>query len=198
MVAELEELEVESPITLTKLLRLSQITGGWLTDGEAKRRVGTEKLDKCQELLQDMWDEEVGKVVVFCRFLNELRDVCDAANDLGYRVFPLHGKIPKDQRDRFLAAFDETRKPSVFVAQVKTGALGISLTAASRAIYFSHDYSNIVFQQSQDRLHRIGQRHPVTYYHLLSRDTVDEAVWLALKTKKRVSELVFKRPELLM
>ena len=196
-IAWIEGLEVETPIVLTKLLRLSQLTGGWAHHDDESRRVGNEKLDKFRGLLGDMYEQDRIKVVVFCRFIPELRDICAAAKEIGYRVLPFHGKTPVAQRDRFIAKFEETKDPTVFVAQIDTGSLGITLTAASECIFFSHSYSAITFDQACDRLHRIGQRHPVTYYHMLARDTVDEAVWLSLRTKRKLAQLVMHNPELL-
>ena len=197
-IVEFEGLEVEATVVLTRLLRLSQITGGWLSSEDRKVQVGTEKIDAFAELLTEMQESDVQKVVVFVRFLNDLAGVSKVCKELGYGVLPLHGKISQEQRDRFVARFEETSEPYVFVSQISAGSLGISLTAANVAIFYSHSYSSIEYQQAQDRLHRIGQSRPVTYYHLLAEDTVDEAVWLALKTKKRVQELVLKNPELLM
>jgi SNF2 family DNA or RNA helicase len=193
----LRGLEVETPIVLTKLLRLSQLTGGWLHNGDGSRRAGSEKLNKFKGLLEEMWDEDRHKVVVFCRFLPELKDICEVAQDVGYHVIPFHGKTPRTKRDRLIALFEETKHPTVFVAQIATGSLGISLTAANEAIFYSHSYNSAQHEQAVDRLHRIGQRRPVTYYHFIARDTVDEAVWLSLRTKKSLADIVMHNPELL-
>lgn len=229
-IAYIESLEVETPIVLTRLLRLSQLTGGWAhgtefadstqsqnggvsSEGAAagsgerpsvragdtgSRRAGSEKLDALQGLMEEDWEEDVLKQVIFCRFIPELKDICELSQEIGYRVIPFHGKTPRAKRDRLIALFDETAKPTVFVAQVATGSLGISLTAASLCTFFSHTYNYAQFAQACDRLHRIGQKHPVLYRHLLARDTVDEAVWLSLKTKRNVAEVVMHRPDLIV
>lgn len=217
-IAYIESLEVETPIVLTRLLRLSQLTGGWAHGTEfassnggvssesasttkpgdtGSRRAGSEKLDTLRGLMEEDWEEGVLKQVIFCRFIPELKDICELSKDIGYHVIPFHGKTPRTKRDRLIALFDETSKPTIFVAQVATGSLGISLTAASLCTFFSHTYNYAQFAQACDRLHRIGQKHPVLYRHLLARDTVDEAVWLSLKTKRNVAEVVMHRPDLI-
>lgn len=197
-IVEFEQLEVETPIVLTRLLRLSQLTGGYLVGEDGSRQVGTEKLDAYTELIEEMYEEERKKVVVFCRFIQDLKDCARVASESGYRVIPFHGKTPRQKRDRLLARFDETDEPTCFVAQVATGSLGISLTAASEAIFYSHPQSRIQFDQACDRLHRIGQFHPVNYYHLIVRDSVDEAVWMSLRTKRRLAEIVMRDPGLIV
>lgn len=196
-VVEFEELEVETPIVLTRLLRLSQLTGGHLVGEDGSRRVGTEKLDVFTELVEEMYEEDRDKVVVFCRFLDDLKDCARVCSEIGYRVIPFHGKTPRANRDQLIASFHEDEEPTVFLAQVATGSLGIDLTPANECIFFSHTYNYAQFEQACDRLHRIGQKRPVTYYHLLAQDTVDEAVWLSLRTKRNLAKLVMGNPALI-
>jgi SNF2 family DNA or RNA helicase len=44
--------------------------------------------------------------------------------------------------------------------------------------------------QSEDRAHRIGQHHPVTYIDLVSPDTIDEKIIDALRDKINLAEKV--------
>lgn len=188
----------EAPIVLTRLLRLSQCTGGYLpTDDGKYQSVGDEKKQAFSRLIEEFAEQERNKVVVFVRFLTELRDCSLVCAEHGYKVLPFYGGVSARQRTQRIAEFDETDAPTAFVAQIQAGSLGISLTAAAEAIFYSHTYDYAEFAQACDRLHRIGQTRAVTYYHLIARDTVDEAVWLALKTKRNVANLVLNRPELL-
>lgn len=189
---------VEAPIVLTKLLRLSQITGGWVKDETGTpREVGDEKGRQLRLLLEEMMEQDRKKVVIFCRFIPELKNILDICKDVGYRPLEFYGKTDPNRRERYLALFDETTKPTTFVAQTATGSLGISLVAASEAIFYSHSYDYAEFAQACDRLHRIGQRRAVTYYHFLAQDTIDEAVWLSLKTKRSLADVVLKNTSLL-
>lgn len=189
----------EAPIVLTRLLRLSQITGGYTrTDDGNYQPVGTEKRDALSDLVSEMAEQERNKIVIFCRFLNEIRDAAHVCAANGYKVLPFYGAVKPRQREERLLRFDESDEKLAFVAQISTGSLGISLVAASEAIFYSHTYDYAEFAQACDRLHRIGQKRPVTYYHLIARDTVDEAVWLSIKTKKNLADLVLHRPELLV
>ena len=56
----------------------------------------------------------------------------------------------------------------------------------AKVIYFDLDYSFERFDQSQDRVHRIGQSRVVDYYAILAEDTIDEEIWARLKEKKKV------------
>jgi SNF2 family DNA or RNA helicase len=199
-IAWLEEHDTsaEAAIVLTKLLRLSQITGGFVKDdmGEV-RQVGEEKGRQVRGLLEEFLEQDRTKVVVFCRFIAELKHVAEIAKDVGYVPLLFYGKTPQAMRDRRLARFEETQKPTVMCIQTATGSLGISLTAASEAIFYSHGYDYAEFAQACDRLHRIGQKRAVTYYHLVAQDTIDEAVWMALRTKRNLADVVLNHVELL-
>lgn len=189
----------EAPIVLTKLLRLSQIVGGWIKRDDGQyHRTGEEKLEAFSDLVAEMAEQDRTKIVVFVRFLPELKDCAKICAKHGYKVLPFYGGVSQRVREQRLAEFDETDTPTAFVAQISAGSLGISLTAASEAIFYSHSYDYGEFAQACDRLHRIGQRNPVTYYHLIAIDTIDEAVWLSLRTKRNVAELVLRRPELIV
>lgn len=201
-IVEMENGDIsEAPIVLTRMLRLSQITGGYLrVENEAKKylQVGIEKKEAFNALVGEMVEQDVKKIVVFVRFLNELKDAARVCATQGFRVLPFYGGVKQSAREQRIAEFDEREGPTAFISQVSAGSLGISLVASSVAIFYSHSYDYAEFAQACDRLHRIGQKRPVTYYHLIAQDTIDEAVWLSLKTKRNVAEAVMSRPELLI
>ena len=76
----------------------------------------------------------------------------------------------------------------VFVGQIATAGLGITLTAASTMVFYSMDYSMSNYEQTRARIHRVGQRQPCTYIHLVAKDTVDEKVLQALRDKANLAK----------
>lgn len=205
MVTEIEEYVAEAEaqgtpframanIVLTKLLRLSQLTSGFITDTEGTvRRVSTEKLILALGLIENLIQERE-KVVVFCRFLQELNDLSLELGKKGIKYRTIQGKVPTADRTRFIKEFQEDQTPMVMLCQIASGSLGITLTAAKTAIYFNLDFSLSNYLQSQDRLHRIGQVSKVNYLHLLATKSIDSEVYRALQEKKNVADLVLKRP----
>jgi SNF2 family DNA or RNA helicase len=71
----------------------------------------------------------------------------------------------------------------VFVGQIATAGMGITLTAASTMVFYSLDYSMSNFEQTKARIHRVGQKNACTYIYLTAKGTVDEKVLKALKDK---------------
>ncbi len=75
--------------------------------------------------------------------------------------------------------------------------MGISLVAASEAVFYGLTYSHGEHSQARDRLHRIGQHHPVTYYYLVVRDSVDETVRMALTQKRDLADFILDHPRMI-
>ena len=69
---------------------------------------------------------------------------------------------------------------------------GITLTAASYAIYYSMDFSYERYKQSKDRIHRKGQTRPCTYYHIIADGTADESILWAVRNKAKMSDAVLR------
>jgi len=77
-----------------------------------------------------------------------------------------------------------------FVGNPQTGGYGITLTAARTMIYFANSFDLAVRMQSEDRAHRIGQSHHVTYIDLIAEDTIDTRIVDALRSKMDIASLV--------
>lgn len=178
--AALEKSEVTATNVLTRLLRLSQLTGGFLRDDEGcVRQVSSAKLDALADIVDDMPAD--GKLVVIARFIPEIKAICRLLEIKSLRYSLLMGGV-KD-RDEQIAAFQNDPGVQVFMGQIATAGLGITLTAASTMVFFSLDYSMSNFEQTKARIHRVGQKNACTYLYLTARGTVDEKVLRALQTK---------------
>ena len=179
--AELAKGEVTATNVLTRLLRLSQLTGGFLgSDDGGVSTVSTTKLDA----LSDIIDEAVGeeqKLVVIARFLPEIHAIEKLLTEKGLRYSLICGGV--QDRDVQIEQFQHDPDVKVFVGQIATAGLGITLTASSTMVFYSLDYSMSNFEQTKARIHRVGQKHNCTYLYLTAKGTVDEKVLKALRTK---------------
>jgi SNF2 family DNA or RNA helicase len=70
--------------------------------------------------------------------------------------------------------------------------LGLTWVCASYAVYFSLSYSLEEYSQSQDRIHRIGQKDKCTYIHLAMDNTIDIAVSRSLQGKQAVATMAYQ------
>lgn len=191
--AELENGEhVTASIVLTKLLRLMQLTGGFVQadGGDRPRPAGSAKLDALADILEDYVQEAGQKLVVFARFRPEIAAICQLLEQRGIRYGRIDGEVPMDQRGAIVETFQQDPGVKVFVAQIQTAGLGITLHAASAAVFYSLDFNYANYAQALARIHRIGQAHPVTYIHLLAEHTVDDQVLDALERKEDLARTI--------
>lgn len=180
--AELASGEVTATNILTRLLRLSQLTGGFLGNDEtaAVEQVSAAKLSALEDILDGAMAEGK-KLVIIARFIPEIRAICKLLEKRGLGYSCITGEVKN--RDEQVARFQKEPEVMAFVGQIATAGLGITLTAASTMVFYSLDYSMSNFEQTKARIHRVGQRMPCTYLYLVARGTVDEKVLAALESK---------------
>jgi SNF2 family DNA or RNA helicase len=93
-------------------------------------------------------------------------------------------------RDAQVSAFQTNPDVTVFVGQISTAGLGLTLTAASTMVFYSANYSMSDHEQAKARIHRVGQRENCTYIYLVARKTMDEKVLIALREKADLAKML--------
>ena len=187
--AELQHGEIVTTNVLTKLLRLSQITGGFVKDefNEFVEQVSEAKLEALKEIVEECVDAGK-KLVVFARFIPEIDEITKMLKKLGIQYALIRGDV-KDRASE-VDKFQNDPSVKVFIGQLQTTGMGLTLTAADTAVFYSLSYNFADYEQAKARIHRIGQKNTCTYIHLIAKKTIDEKVMDALKSKKNIADLV--------
>lgn len=187
--AELMSGEVTARNVLTRLLRLSQCTGGFIRDDNngIVEEISRAKLEALEDIIDECMEQDK-KVVVFARFVPEIDSIAKMLEkrNIGYSL------IKGDVTDRAeqVQQFQTDPNIKVFIGQLQTTGMGLTLTAGTVAVYYSLDFSYANYEQSRARIRRIGQTKRGVYIHLVCKDTIDEKVMAALKQKADVSKLL--------
>lgn len=176
---EIEQQSINASNVLVKLLRIQQITSGFLPTEKGALRIDHAKEEALEDLLEGLSGEPV---VVFGRFRHDLDVVHAVCQRLGCTSGELSGERDQWEAFQFDKAFD------VLAVQIQAGGVGINLTRAAYAIYYSMGFSLGDYLQSLARIHRPGQTRPVTYYHLVASGTIDEQVYAALQARQDLVE----------
>lgn len=190
------ELETGENVTattiLTMYLRLMQLTGGFLTADESTRpkQVNTAKLDALTDIVDDYVVDAGKKLVIFARFRAEIAAIENLLRLRKIQYGSIYGDVPMEERGKIVEDFQTNPDTKVFVAQIQTAGLGITLHAASTAVFYSYDYNYANYAQALARIHRIGQRLPVTYIHLVVDGSIDEKILAALENKEDMAKTV--------
>jgi len=180
--AELGNTEITAANVLTRLLRLSQLTGGFIGDDEGSKpqNVSRAKLDALSDIVDEA-THEGKKLVIIARFVPEIKAIRAMLDKQGIGYSLIMGGVT--DRDEQVARFQNDTEVQVFIGQIATAGLGITLTAASTLVFYSLDYSMSNFEQAKARIHRVGQKENCTYIYLTAKSTVDEKVLKALRDK---------------
>lgn len=139
---------------------------------------------KVAALVELLAEREGQQTVVFC-VSRQLADLAAAACEAeGLRVERIVGGQPAKARqdgiDRFQAG-----QADVMVATISAGGVGVTLTAATAAVFLERSWSVIESIQAEDRCHRIGSEvhDSVDIIDVVAADTIDQRVRAALKGK---------------
>lgn len=187
---ELSKGEVIATNVLTRILRLQQMTGGFIRPDEEVDRY--EQVSKAKlEALEDILDEaiEAGqKVVVMARFIPEIMEIQKLLEKKSIGHALIHGGV-KDRAEE-VRRFQEDTNCMVFVGQIQTTSMGITLTSASTIVFYSLSYNYADYIQAKARIHRIGQKNKCVYIHLIAQNTIDSEVMKALEQKQDIATAI--------
>ena len=124
--AELKNSEITVTNVLTKILRLSQLTGGFLGDDEGKKvhQISKAKLNALEDIIDDVTSSGK-KLVIMARFIPEI----DAIKKLLVKKNLSFSVITGDVKNRAdeISKFQNDVDVLVFVGQIATAGLGITL-----------------------------------------------------------------------
>ena len=180
---------VTTATALTQIMRLQQITCGHFTaDDGTTQNIKNNRLSELMTIL----DELEGKAVIWAHYQHDVKTIIKEIQKVHgpEAVVDYYGLTPQDLRDQNREAFQNDSKVRFIVGTPATGGYGITLTAASTMIYYSNGYDLEKRLQSQDRIHRIGQKKPVTYIDIIAEDTVDNKIVKALRKKINIASEV--------
>lgn len=183
---------ISASTVLTKLLRLQQFTGGFvIADGEEKpQQIGYGKINALEDIVDDYVIDSGKKLVIFARFRAELDLIQKLLDKKKLKYGVIYGDIKLSDRGEIVRDFQENEETKVFLAQIDTAGLGITLTAADTCVYYSVNFNYAAYSQSLARIHRIGQRNTCTYIHLTTKGTVDELIMKALHKKEDLAKTI--------
>jgi SNF2 family DNA or RNA helicase len=143
-------------------------------------QTGSAKLDALKELLQE---REGSPVVVFCHFRATAACCVDLGMCEGRKVGLIMGGIPQEERDEIVRAF-QSGELDMLVGTLATLSEGVTLTKADTCIMVEHAWRPSQNEQAMRRLHRIGQKRPVTVIHLVTEKSLDQRILALLAAKQ--------------
>lgn len=170
---------VSTPNRLVQMMRLRQITSGHLPDDSTGtvQVIGKSKVRTIASLVNDTLAGEK-RVVVFALFTKEIELLKDALAVSGTEVMAITGGTPVKDREKLRKRFGSSDPQRiVMIAQIKTMSLAVNeLVTANHAVFASLSQQRDDMVQARDRLDRLGQTRPVTFWYALAPGTIDTVI----------------------
>jgi SNF2 family DNA or RNA helicase len=162
-----------------RTMKLRQATGGHIYDSGDVRRIGTSKLAAISELIDELGDKPL---VIWAEFTAEIDAIVEHLD--GRNVARIDGSVPAPVRAEIISDFQAGRL-RYLVCHPAAAGHGVTMTAAHYDCYYSLSFSSEQHEQSRKRIHRNGQKWPVTHFYLIARGSIDEKL---LKVQRRKAD----------
>ena len=168
---------------LSSLTRLRQICCHpcLLPDIMRKGEKESAKMELLKELVLETIDSGQ-KTLIFSQFTSLLKILKDWLNEEKIIYEYLDGSTVN--RQAVIDRFNEQDDIKIFLLSLKAGGTGLNLTSATNVIIYDPWWNPTAELQAADRIHRIGQKMPVTTYKLVVKDSIEEKI-LDLQKKKQ-------------
>lgn len=158
-------------IPLETLNKLHQASNGFFYDDykNVHQICENNKIKTLNEMLEDML-EETPRVIIVYQYQQDLEE------------------LKKLKYDWTLNPSDFPNKQILFLQYGQSE--GLNLQYCNQMIFYSYDYSFLNYEQMTGRIYRNGQKNNVVYTILISKGTIEEKIWWAIKNKKSRDEFL--------
>lgn len=195
---------------LTKLLRLGQITSGFVAwdpvlgpDGEVLRPRTIEdlpenpKIDWCVDAIKAIPHNE--KYLFWSWMTHDIEALAARLDAAGIDYVKFTGSTSDEDRKEAERRFNCDPNCRVFIGNPAAGGTGLNLlghdpknpddydTDATMSVYIAQNWNAVHRSQSEDRNHRRGTRKPVRVVTLCCPGTIDEDIHDRVSSKRQVA-----------
>jgi len=196
--------DVVAEMVISQMLKLQEISSGFIIDGAGK------PVPLCDPATIPKYQVAFGlaesvlgqsKLLIFTYFKYTTRVMIEElTKKFGIAPAYLIGGMTPDETAAQKDAFNSDSGPPYMVAQLSVGnashtLLGGPTRPCHSMLYFENWFSLLKRAQSEDRIHRIGQKYPCTYYDIASSPVEKTAIVSLQKKKDLVRSVIDHRTE---
>lgn len=178
MVMTIQEKEIDAINAASLSNKLIQLANGSIYDEDKKfYEVHNKKLDKLEEIIESA----NGKPVLVAYWFKADKE-----------------RIEKRFKVREIKIADDIKqwnKGMIDLALIHPASAGHGLnlqSGGSTLVWFSLTWSLELYQQTNARLYRQGQKDTVVIHHLITKNTIDEDIMKSLKRKDKTQEALMR------
>lgn len=185
-----KEHEITAINSVALLNRLLQICAGQMKVENGYVTIPTLKTQALLDLRERSGDDPM---IVWSYFNEASRQ---AALAIGNKGLAIPSGMAPAPLQAALNSFRDGSYNTLIANQASLGH-GITLVNCSNTVYYSQSFNLEQRVQSEDRVHRIGQRNPCLYTDIVVRKTVEGRVIQRLKEKLELSDLILDKARFL-
>ena len=184
--AEVDAGIVTASNVLTKIIRLRQMTGGFVkTEEGIEEQIDDTKIKLLLDELEDIDKDE--PVIILALYTKELEMIKAAVEKVGRSCAMLSGSI--DQATEWKAG-----EFNALIQQVETGGEGDTYSRSHYQYYYSLPRSLGSFKQVVARIRDTNQKSPnCMYCTLMVENSIDETLYYAKNKKKKIIDAILER-----
>jgi SWI/SNF-related matrix-associated actin-dependent regulator 1 of chromatin subfamily A len=161
-----------------------------LIEGSIYRRYLSNQMVPYTIQLTDKFIQNGEKVVIGCCYDEELYQLKEYYGD---KCVIYNGKMSSKEKDNAQETFMNNPDVKVFIGNLQSAGLGLTLTVAKKLIFNDFSYVKGDNDQFQDRIHRINQTEDVDVYFQIFRDTQYQKMWEIVLRKGYVIDQIIKK-----
>lgn len=179
-------------LALTKALRLMQMTSGIIKTEKGDIVFYDDRAKVLKEKLEDLVPHH--KVLIWAVHKPDYKAIRKVCDELKVEYVEVNGEVSPSQKIKSVESFNNDPKIRVLIGHPGSGGIGVNLVSSDVAIFYSRGFSLEQDLQAEARNHRKGSEKfkKITRYDIICKNTIDEQVLAALKTKERISLSVLK------
>ena len=136
------------------------------------------------------------KILLFSQFTAMLDILHENLARLRLPLFTITGSTPKTKRQEQVQKFNQMAQPGVFLISLKAGGTGINLTGADVVIHYDPWWNLAAEKQAMDRAHRIGQKHSVKIYKMVTEDSIEERIIALQQKKAELADIILRNDQI--
>lgn len=139
------------------------------------------KVSEVKEFVQEVM-EAGEKLILF----HNLHEIGDEIRTMFPKAVSVNGRLSQEEKQRSIDSFQNNPDVQLIICNIKSGGVGITLTASSRVAFVEYPWTYADCAQCEDRAHRIGQKNMVMCTYFLGKNTVDEEMYQSIQDKRHI------------
>lgn len=193
MVIRTQGTRVKADLTITRNVKLQQITGGFvIDDNDEIIRIGKAKARRLEWRIQHV----SLPVVIFCKYIEEIDIIYETIKPYVKGIGIIYGQVKDTKKEKArtnIQSSFQRGELDALICQIRTGGVGIDLFKADSAILYSMGHSWIDYDQARSRIEHRDKDYPTELFLILAKNTIDDDILEAVRSKRSLTQVVLER-----